>query len=343
MSSTKIDPSADVLRQACTRLDCSAVAVVVADSRSRKLWAKDDVEREFAVGQLRIVGQELARRAVADGAPIVTNRVRHAEGAPIACKVIVVPLRNATGSVVAAMVAINRPDAPGFDDSAMRQLEKFALSLARANASVDARLSGLLAAPVFQATTDNWLTTSPAGRNYCIAYGNIDRMHLANDIAGFEAGDGVIRDAAAAIRARLRRESAATSRGSGDRFTPFLPDRTAEQARQLVADIGKDVAVRSVEHIGSSHAVTMSWGIAPASVGGETLNATLAAAELACRTAKDRGRNRIEIYQRQDASMLRRHDDVAAIGGLQDALREGRIELYAQTIVPLLNETLSPS
>jgi len=343
MSSKKSDPSADVLRQACLRLSCSAVAVVVADSRSRKLWAPDDAEREFAVAQLRIVGQELARRSIADGAPIVTNRLRHTENGPIACKVAVVPLRNATGSVVAAMVALSRPESGGFDDAAVRQLEKFALSLARANASVDARLSGLLAAPVFQATADNWLTTSAAGRSYCIAYGNIDRMHLVNDVAGFDAGDGVIRDAAAAIRARLRQESGATSRGSGDRFTLFLPDRTAEQARQLVADIGKDIAVRSVEHVGSKHTVTMSWGIAPATVGGETLNASLAAAELACRTAKDRGRNRVEIYERQDASMLRRHEDVAAISKLQDALRDGRIEMFAQTIVPLLNEQLAPS
>lgn len=41
--------------------------------------------------------------------------------------------------------------------------------------------------------------------------------------------------------------------------------------------------------------------------------------------------------------MLRRHDDVSAIGRLQDALRDGRVEMFAQTIVPLLNDQLLPS
>jgi EAL domain-containing protein (putative c-di-GMP-specific phosphodiesterase class I) len=61
----------------------------------------------------------------------------------------------------------------------------------------------------------------------------------------------------------------------------------------------------------------------------------LAAAEIACKAAKDRGRDRIELYACEDSSMMRRHDDVLIVGQLRDALKHDRFMLYAQPIVPL--------
>ena len=61
----------------------------------------------------------------------------------------------------------------------------------------------------------------------------------------------------------------------------------------------------------------------------------MAAAELACKTAKNRGRNRVELYACEDDSMMRRHDDALAVGQLRAALKADRLMLYAQRIAPL--------
>ena len=60
-----------------------------------------------------------------------------------------------------------------------------------------------------------------------------------------------------------------------------------------------------------------------------------AAAETACKAANDRGRNRVEVYQEADESIVRRFTDINLIADLRAAIAEDRLELNAQLIVPL--------
>jgi EAL domain-containing protein (putative c-di-GMP-specific phosphodiesterase class I) len=62
---------------------------------------------------------------------------------------------------------------------------------------------------------------------------------------------------------------------------------------------------------------------------------SLAAAETACKAAKDRGRNRVEVYQANDASLVRRFADINIIGQLRAAIDADRLWLAAQIIAPL--------
>jgi EAL domain-containing protein (putative c-di-GMP-specific phosphodiesterase class I) len=61
---------------------------------------------------------------------------------------------------------------------------------------------------------------------------------------------------------------------------------------------------------------------------------SLAAAETACKAAKDRGRNRVEVYHPNDASLVRRFADINIAGQLRDAIDAGRFRLDAQLILP---------
>lgn len=58
-------------------------------------------------------------------------------------------------------------------------------------------------------------------------------------------------------------------------------------------------------------------------------------AETACQAAKDRGRNRVEVYQNTDISLVRRYQDVNIVPNLRMAMNEGRLRLDAQLIQPL--------
>ena len=66
----------------------------------------------------------------------------------------------------------------------------------------------------------------------------------------------------------------------------------------------------------------------------EELAHVLVAAETACKAAKDRGRNRVELYEQSDVSIVRRFADIGIAEKLRGAIDEGRLHLDAQLILP---------
>ena len=61
----------------------------------------------------------------------------------------------------------------------------------------------------------------------------------------------------------------------------------------------------------------------------------MAAAESACKAGKDRGRNRVEVYEEADVSIIRRFTDITTAGDLRTAIAENRMRLDAQLIQPI--------
>jgi Amt family ammonium transporter len=68
----------------------------------------------------------------------------------------------------------------------------------------------------------------------------------------------------------------------------------------------------------------------------------LANAEIACKAAKDRGRDRVEIFQDADQSIMRRSTDIVVVQALHEALAADRFALFAQPILPLGSERTEP-
>jgi EAL domain-containing protein (putative c-di-GMP-specific phosphodiesterase class I) len=143
-----------------------------------------------------------------------------------------------------------------------------------------------------------------------------------------------------AIRRLLVGAESFACRLSGDRFTVFLPHMNLSQARQLAESICREVVTGPFKQEKPNHPVSMSWGAVSTCANDLHLDHRIAEAEIACKTAKDRGRGRAEVYQDTDQSMIRRHDEIGLIGSVRDALREQRIVVFAQPITPLINHAL---
>ena len=329
-----------VLRAVCLRLGCTAATAVFPREDSRAVWSRSEEDAAFARHQLSIVGDELARRAIETKKPVATNKLKHVSGGQIACKLVAVPLI-ARGGPAGALIIFNRPEEPSFDEFTVRRLGRFARLLAR-NATQDLdSLTGLLSWDGFKTRVDTWQRSAPPGAMVSMLYGDIDCLHLINDLAGFADGDQVIARCGVAIRRSLVGADSAACRLSGDRFTVFLPHMNLAQARQLADRICKDVSNTPAAKQGvANHPVSMSWGAVSTSASDLHLDHRIAEAEIACKTAKDRGRGRVEVYQDTDQSMVRRHDEIGLIGSVREALRLERIVVYAQPITPLINHSL---
>jgi diguanylate cyclase (GGDEF)-like protein len=169
----------------------------------------------------------------------------------------------------------------------------------------------------------------------CVLYGDIDQLHVINKLAGFAIGDLAISEVGAALQTAELPQGSCCCHLSGDRFTLYIPRTTLAQGRRIAEQLSKTVTGLSVTVHSVPTPLSISFGVAliPSNEGG--LSHALAAAEAACKAAKDRGRGRVEVYQDADQSIVRRNDDVLVADRLRQALDAGRVDVFAQPIVRL--------
>ena len=147
-------------------------------------------------------------------------------------------------------------------------------------------------------------------------------------------GDDVIVTVAECM-AKALPAGALSARISGDRLAALIPSSSMDAAA-LVAEKIRAAAAAIVPRAGQgSFEVSACLGVAPIGRSDNPLAHALATAEIACKAAKDRGRNRVEMFQDSDQSIIRRHTDILVIGKLRDALDNDSFRLDAQPILPL--------
>jgi Amt family ammonium transporter len=128
---------------------------------------------------------------------------------------------------------------------------------------------------------------------------------------------------------------ALSARISGDRLAALLPGSTMEAAAKVAETIRLAAAAIAPRAGQGSFEVSVCLGAAPVQRSDNALAHALATAEIACKAAKDRGRNRVEMFQDSDHSIIRRHTDIMVIGQVRAALDNDSFRLDAQPILPL--------
>jgi diguanylate cyclase (GGDEF)-like protein len=173
-----------------------------------------------------------------------------------------------------------------------------------------------------------------------VIYMDIDRLHVINQAYGFGGGDNVIRQVAELLAQAWLPRGAVSARMSGDQFAMVLEGCGIDAALQLSRRLQTQAARIAVGSPPRIVGVSMSFGIAMFHHGVSALAQAIAEAEVACRGAKDRGRNRVEHYDTNDASLMRRQGDVIAAGLLREALKADDFLLHAQPIVSLADTSV---
>ena len=176
--------------------------------------------------------------------------------------------------------------------------------------------------------------------NCSVIYMDIDRLHVINQAHGFGGGDDVIRQIADLLAQSWLPRDALRARVSGDQFAMVLPGCGIDAARTLSRRLQEEAARITVGSPPRTVGVSISFGIAMFRDGLDTLAHALAEAEVACRGAKDRGCNRVEQYDTNDESLMRRQGDVIAAGLLREALNADDFLLHAQPIVSLADTSV---
>jgi diguanylate cyclase (GGDEF)-like protein len=99
------------------------------------------------------------------------------------------------------------------------------------------------------------------GRNLSVLMMDIDHFKAVNDTFGHLTGDLVLRELAAVIRARVRREEM-FARYGGEEFVVALPETDLGGAREIAETLRKMVADHPVLFEGRTIRITVSIGVA---------------------------------------------------------------------------------
>ncbi|HEY2274140.1 MAG TPA: EAL domain-containing protein [Steroidobacteraceae bacterium] len=275
--------------------------------------------------------RKLLMRVQAQAEPLVVNDVDVSLADTYPYRVLACALRSRGGRCMGMLALLRDQLSEPFnlrDAHIAHIIARKALDIVES--SYDA-LSGLYTRPAFERRLAA-VIDGRGGQQWSALYIDVDQLHAINEKAGMHVGDSVLGQLGELFRKRLP-PGAFGARISGDRFAVLLPaqvDDAADFAQSLRA---------GAEHIGrgpgESHPpVAISVGVAPLDPAGGELGHVLAAAESACKAAKDRGRNRVEVYRTSDTSIVRRFADISVAAQLRDAIENDRLRLDAQLILP---------
>ncbi|RYF58857.1 MAG: diguanylate cyclase, partial [Comamonadaceae bacterium] len=163
---------------------------------------------------------------------------------------------------------------------------------------------------------------------------DLDQFKVINDTAGAHAGDEVLVGIAHLLRESLRQTDVLARLGA-DEFGVLLPRRTVAEGRALANTLRQRIEDYRLRRGETVHMSTASIGMTVLPERGGSAEGALASAGLACRAAKEAGRNRVHAVSAEDTDIRQRREQMGWVARIRRDLSEGRFELFYQPIVPV--------
>ncbi|MGD8378911.1 MAG: EAL domain-containing protein [Gammaproteobacteria bacterium] len=180
---------------------------------------------------------------------------------------------------------------------------------------------------------------SRESRQHALIYLDLDQFKVVNDTCGHTAGDRVLTEVARLLRAQVR-ESDTLARLGGDEFAILLANCPLDRAEAIAAAIVERINTNRFAWREQLFKLGASAGVVGIDESVADLTSLMSAADAACFMAKEKGRNRVQVYRKDDAQVARRHGEMSWVSRINQALESDRFVLYFQKIssLPLKGE-----
>ncbi len=233
------------------------------------------------------------------------------------------PIRNATGGISGGVLVFH-------DVSEARELNR-RLSY---HASHD-MLTGLVNRREFEHRMERALKSARAREtSYVVCHLDLDQFRIVNDTCGHSAGDALLGQIGALLKSKIRWRDTLARLG-GDEFGLLLESCTLDEAMRTAEILREAITEFRFNWDERNFRLGASVGVVPILPHNEDVASILSAADSACQAAKDAGRNRVYSYEENDLDLMRRRREMQWAARINNALDEGRFELFRQTIQPL--------
>lgn len=259
-------------------------------------------------------------RAVKESAKLLLIRQ---DGGEIAVNESASPIRDRTGAITGVVTVFH-------DVSQERQ---YAAKLSY-HASHDS-LTGLINRREFERRLEAAIkSANDLARCHAVMYLDLDQFKVVNDTCGHAAGDELMRQVSVLLQ-QLLREGDTLARLGGDEFGVLLENCAEEHALRIADQLRQTIAEFHFVWHNRSFTIGASIGLINLGDGMLTLSEVMRAADAACYMAKEKGRNRVQVYRPDDHELSTRQGEMEWIGLIHRALEENRLLLYSQDITPV--------
>jgi diguanylate cyclase (GGDEF)-like protein/PAS domain S-box-containing protein len=233
------------------------------------------------------------------------------------------PIRDGSGAVSGGVLVFH-------DVSEARELNR-RLSY---HASHDV-LTGLVNRREFENRMERALKSAKAREtSYALCCLDLDQFKIVNDTCGHSAGDALLGQVGALLKSKVRWRDTLARLG-GDEFGILLESCSLDEAMRTAESLRE--AVRNFKFTWEERTFRLgaSIGVVPIAAENADVASVLSAADSACQAAKEAGRNRVHSFEENDIDLMRRRREMQWAARINNALEEGRFELFRQTILPL--------
>ena len=214
------------------------------------------------------------------------------------------------------------------DVTDVRQMEK------RLNyqASHDA-LTGLMNRREFEVRLKQTIRnaqTEDASHSLCFL--DLDKFKIINDTSGHAAGDEFLKQISHTIQSLLR-QTDVLARLGGDEFAIILDRCSIHQATNICNQIIIKIKESRFSWGKNSFETGASIGIAPITKLTVSSSEVMSTVDAACYEAKNKGRNRIQVFEPDNADFVKHKNETSWIQKIKNAITDDSFELYFQEII----------
>jgi diguanylate cyclase (GGDEF)-like protein len=326
------DDLQSLLSNAAGHLKCVLAGIVVPDKGLTLTWPESGDATILTRTQKQLLAITQTRRD-----PLVINKIATQAGqVAIPYRILACPLRQGSGRTSGVLALFRRLDAPEFVGRDVHLADLLARRVAASIETSYDSLSGLLTRAALEQRMKMHSDPDARGRRWSLLYVDIDELHVINENFGMHVGDQAIAQIGDLLRKHLPQNSVA-ARISGDRFAVAMPS-DIDEAAMFGEGLREGVTRLSTPGMDARFRLSISIGVTPFNGRDAEFGRSLAEAETACKAAKDRGRNRLETFQENDVSIIRRFTDINVATDVRAALAENRLRLEAQLIAPFVDD-----
>jgi diguanylate cyclase (GGDEF)-like protein len=333
----------DVVNNCGKHLNVS-LAILILRDKGIMLRSESDEEPLANAGNLiqeldkRLAGWlETANRGTAASLDVLAN-VCEIE-AIVPCKCIAAPVIVDEDRMEGILLFANNPESPDFGKREHALLQAIAANISSIVAARFDSLTGLMNRNEFEYLLE---TSMNGNRNksalYSVLHLNLDELQSVDESFGRAARNEAIRQVGLLLAGELQ-DIGPLARIGEDEFAIFVANCPVDRGWCIGQDIRRAISDLSIMWADQPIKLTASIGVAQLSAESERIESALAAANIACVVAKDRGRDRVALYRHTDALILHGRERMQSVESVQQALKNDEFLLYCQLIKPLTTST----
>lgn len=196
-------------------------------------------------------------------------------------------------------------------------------------------LTGLINRHEFEARLELAMThCQNDGQESALCHLDVNQFNVVNNTCGHVAGDELLKQLAARLRATVDEEDVVARLG-GDEFGVLLENCSLVKAEKIAANLLNMAKEFRFSWKDKVFDISICLGLVPISTSSGSITDVLSAADAACYLAKDQGLNRLHVFEQDDLALTRHKGEMQWLQYIREALDNNRFQLFHQLIQPL--------